>query len=144
MAGMNIVCITGNLGKDPDIRSTASGTTIMQFSLAVNERRKVNDEWTDYTHWIPCVVIGSRAESLSRILHKGSKVGITGRLSYSSWKNESGENRSKIEVKVSEVELLSPRKDGAENVSQSRGDMGNVAAEQETGAMGLYEGEIPF
>ena len=155
---INTVVITGNLGKEPEVRSTANGTTIMQFNLAVSERRKVNNDWTDYTHWIPCVMIGTRAESLSKLLHKGSKIGVTGKLNYSSWKNDNGETRSKVEIKVFEVELLSPKKDGSQgrqNAPQGgyQKDMGTVTAEAEFGVQmqpvqddfsSIYDEDIPF
>lgn len=147
MSNINQVIVTGNIGKDPEVRTTASGVTVMQFSLAVSERRKVNDEWTDYTNWIPCVMIGTRAESLAKFLHKGSKVGIVGKLNYSSWKNENGETRSKVELKVNEVELLTPRNQTSQgqNFAQQK-DMGTVQAEQDFGVtMEPYEdSDIPF
>lgn len=79
---INKVLISGNLTRDPEVRSTAGGMCVMQFGVAVNERRKNNQtgEWEDYPNFIDCTLFGKRAESLSRILAKGAKVAIEGKL----------------------------------------------------------------
>ena len=146
MAGMNTVCITGNLGKDPELRHTAGGTAVLQMNVAVSERRKVNNEWTDYTHWVPCIVFGTRAESLAKFLHKGSKVGISGKLNYSAWKNDKGETRSKLEVVANDVELLTP-KNGGSQAHQNAPDDAVAIAEATYGVQmqPVYEDEdLPF
>ena len=104
---MNSVNVSGRLGKDPEVRSTQGGSTIMSFSLAVSERRKNGQTgtWEEVTHWIDCVVFGKRAESLAKILRKGSYVMVTGRLSQSKWEDKSGNKRSKVEMVVSDVDL---------------------------------------
>lgn len=72
---INRVCISGNLTRDPEIRSTAGGTSVMGFGVAVNERRKnaQTGEWEDYPNFIDCTLFGRRAEALERYLSKGSK-----------------------------------------------------------------------
>ena len=107
---INRVILTGNLTRDPEIRRTQSGMAIMSLGVAVNDRRKNNQtgEWEDYANFIDCTMFGTRAESVSNYLHKGSKVGIDGKLRYSSWERD-GQKRSKIEVVVDDLELLSPR-----------------------------------
>lgn len=111
---INRVNISGNLGQDPEMRTTAGGTNILSFSVAVNDRRKnpQSGEWEDYTNWVPCIVFGTRAEPLSRFLSKGSKVAVEGKLRWSQWEDkETGNKRSKIEVIVDEVEFLSRKSD---------------------------------
>ena len=111
---INRVNISGNLGQDPEMRTTAGGTNILSFSVAVNDRRKnpQSGEWEDYTNWVPCIVFGTRAEPLSRFLIKGSKVAVEGKLRWSQWEDkETGNKRSKIEVIVDEVEFLSRKSD---------------------------------
>lgn len=104
---INRCVISGNLGADPELRSTASGTAILSMRVAVNERRKdQSGEWTDYTNWVDAVMFGARAESVSRFLQKGSKVAVEGRLRYSSWERD-GQKRSKLEVVVDEIEFMS-------------------------------------
>ena len=107
---INRVNISGNLTRDPEMRATATGTQILTFGVAVNDRRRnpQTGEWEDYPNFIDCVVFGNRAEALSRFLSKGSKVAIEGKLRWSQWERD-GQKRSKIEVIVDEVEFLSSR-----------------------------------
>ena len=106
---INRVNISGNLTRDPELRSTAGGTQILSFGVAVNDRRRNQQtgEWEDVPNFVDCVVFGQRAEALSRFLSKGSKVAIEGKLRFSSWETKEGQRRSKLEVVVDEVEFLS-------------------------------------
>lgn len=112
---INRVNISGNLTRDPELRQTTSGTAILRFGVAVNDRRRnQSGEWEDVPNFVDCVVFGNRAEPLSRFLSKGSKVAVEGKLRYSSWERD-GQRRSKLEVVVDEVEFLSPRGAGAQS-----------------------------
>ncbi len=104
---INRVNISGNLTRDPELRSTPGGTQVLTFGVAVNDRRRNSQtgEWEDVPNFIECVVFGARAQALSRFLSKGAKVAIEGKLRYSSWERD-GQKRSKIEVVVDEVEFL--------------------------------------
>lgn len=95
------------------MRQTAGGTQILQFGVAVNDRRRnpQTGEWEDVPNFVDCVVFGSRAEPLSRFLSKGTKVAVEGKLRYSAWETKDGQRRSKLEVVVDDVEFLSPRGD---------------------------------
>ena len=106
---INRVIITGNLTRDPEVRSTQSGMSIMRLGVAVNDRRKNNQtgEWEDVPNCIHCVMFGTRAENVSRYLRKGSKVAIEGKLRWSSWEDKQGGKRSKIEVVVDDLEFMS-------------------------------------
>lgn len=97
---------TGNLAADPELKATKGGTQILTFSIAVNERVKKGDSWEDYTNWVDCVLYGKRAESLSRILHKGTKVAVEGKWHQSRWEKD-GKKHTRWEVNVFEVELMS-------------------------------------
>lgn len=105
---VNQVAITGNLTRDPEVRSTAGGLAVMAFSVAVNERVKNQQtgEWEDRPNFIDCKMFGTRAESVSRYLSKGSKVAVSGRLRWSQWEKD-GQRRSKLEVIVDEIEFMS-------------------------------------
>lgn len=137
---INRVNIAGNVGKEPELRTTAGGKHVLGFSVAVNERRKnQNGEYADYTHWIPCVVFGSRAESLARFIHKGDKLAVDGKLNYSQWQKD-GQSRYKLEVIVDDVEFMT-RRDGQQK------DPGTQAVESYFGvtAQEVYDDvEIPF
>ena len=106
---INRVMITGNLTRDPEVRSTQTGMAIMRLGVAVNDRRKNNQtgEWEDVPNFIDCVMFGTRAENVSRYLRKGSKVAIEGKLRWSSWEDKQGGKRSKIEVIVDDLEFMS-------------------------------------
>jgi single-strand DNA-binding protein len=104
---------------------------IMSLGIAVNDRRKNSQtgEWEDYANFIDCTMFGTRAESVSNYLHKGSKVGIDGKLRYSTWERD-GQKRSKLEVIVDELEFLSPRN------SQGGGNYQNNGGYQNNGYQG--------
>ena len=105
---INSVTIAGNLGKDAELKSSQSGTAILRFGVAVNERRKdQSGNWSDYTNWIGCVMFGKRAQSVAQYLTKGTKVTIQGKLHYSSWQGNDGKTHSKLEVMVDELEFMS-------------------------------------
>lgn len=107
---INRVVISGNLTRDPDLRSTASGMPVLSMGVAVNDRRKnpQTGEWEDYPNFIDCTMFGARAQSLSSYLTKGTKVSIEGKLRWSQWERD-GQKRSKIEVIVDELEFMSSR-----------------------------------
>ena len=111
---INRVNISGNLTRDPELRSTAGGTQILSFGVAVNDRRRNQQtgEWEDVPNFVDCVVFGQRAEALSRFLSKGSKVAIEGKLRFSSWETKEGQRRSKLEVVVTFLSVLELMKIG--------------------------------
>lgn len=127
MANLNKVMLTGNLTQEPDYKVTTNGTAILTLRVAVNDRRKVGDEWTDVPGFYDCVIIGRRAESLRQFLSKGRKVAIEGKLRYSSWEKD-GRLRSKVEIAIDDLELL---------------DSGRKRTDQ-VEAPALYDQEIPF
>ena len=107
MSNINRVTISGNLTRDPEIRTTASGSAILAFSVAVNERRKnaQTDSFEDVANYVGCVMFGPGAEHFSKRLTKGAKVFVDGKLRYSQWEKE-GESRSKLEVVVENLDTL--------------------------------------
>ena len=128
---INRVNITGNITRDPVIRRTESGTAILDFGVAVNDRRKnpQTGEWEDRANFVDCAIFGNRAEALENILSKGSKVAIEGKLRFTQWERDD-QKRSKLSVVVDEIEFMSARKDAAEPVADSD--------------PGLYNDDIPF
>lgn len=126
MSNINRVIISGRLTRDPDVRTTAGGTTVMGLGVAVNDRRRNQQtgQWEDYTNFIDCTMFGTRAEALSHILTKGMLVCIEGRLRWSQWERD-GQKRSKIEVIVDEIEMPSRSQgssgDGAQSYGSSQG-----------------------
>lgn len=120
---VNSVTISGNLTRSIELRMTQGGTAIGRFGIAVNERRKnQSGEWEDYANFVDCVLFGKRAESLEQYLTKGVKVAIKGRLHYSSWEAQDGGKRSKLEVVVDDIDLMSARQDGSQGGNGARGN----------------------
>lgn len=105
---INRVVLTGNLTREPDLRTTTTGLPVLSLGLAVNDRRKNRQtgQWEDKPNFIECKMFGDRATGVTPYLHKGSKVSIEGKLSYSQWTNNQNEKRSKIEVLVDEIEFM--------------------------------------
>lgn len=111
---LNIVAISGNLTRDAELRTTAGGTAVLSFGVAVNDRRQnpQTGEWEDRPNYIDVTIFGKRGSALAQYLHKGSKVSIEGKLRYSSWEKD-GQRRSKLEVIAEEIEFMSQRQDAA-------------------------------
>lgn len=107
---INHVALVGNLTRPPELRSTASGTHVLSFGIAVNDRRKnASGQWEDVPNFFECVTFGNRATALSDILTKGMKVAIAGKLHYSSWE-KGGQKHSKVDIIAQEIELMQNRK----------------------------------
>lgn len=157
---INRVNISGNLTRDPELRATASGTQVLSFGVAVNDRRRnpQTGEWEDYPNFVDCTMFGTRAEAVSRYLSKGSKVAIEGKLRYSSWERD-GQRRSKLEVIVDEIEFMSRGQQGEAGgyaPAPSYGQQGGYApapAQQQAPApmaapvppaVDVYDEDIPF
>lgn len=117
---INKVIATGNLTRDPELRVTATGTPVLGFGIAINERRKnaQTQQWEDYPNFVDCTMFGARAESVSKYLSKGMKVAIEGKLHWSQWERD-GQKRSKIEVFVEEIDFMYGSKNQSQNQMQN-------------------------
>ncbi len=135
---INKVMISGNLTRDPELRSTTSGMPVLGMSVAVNDRRKNQNsgEWEDYPNYIDCTLFGARAEGVAKFLTKGSKVAIEGKLRWSQWERD-GQKRSKIEVIVDEIEFLTSR-DASASPALPKTSIPDVPD------MPVYDEDIPF
>ncbi len=105
-SNINRVAVSGRLTRDAEFRM-AGQAPMISFSIACNDRRKVDGDWTDVANYIDCILFGPRAEKLGDLLRKGAKVCVEGKLRYSSWEAKDGSKRSKLEVAVDELELMS-------------------------------------
>ena len=114
---INRVAISGNLTRDPELRATQGGTSVLALGVAVNDRRKnpQTGAWEDYPNFVDCVVFGARGERLAQYLAKGSKVAVEGKLRYRSWTDQqTGKKRSALEVVVDDIDLMSRQGQGAQ------------------------------
>lgn len=136
---INRVVISGNLTRDPELKATAGGMSILNMRMAVNDRRKNQQtgEWEDKPNYVDVIVFGARAEALHRFLSKGSKVAVEGKLRWSEWETQQGDKRSKLEVVADDVEFLSSRDGGSGGYSAPAAPSGSEGADD------LGE-EIPF
>ena len=112
---VNKVILLGNVGKDPEIRSTGGGTMVANFSLATSDRfQDAQGNWQDRTEWHYLVAFKRLAEIVRDYVKKGTKLYIEGKLQTRSWDDkESGQKRYKTEVVVFDLSLLSARDEGA-------------------------------
>ena len=105
---INHVTLLGRVGADPELRSTKSGTAVVQLRLATDRSTKSGQSETD---WHSVVAWGKTAEAVARYVGKGDRVHVTGRLQQHRWQTDAGERRSRTEVHASEVIFLDSRSD---------------------------------
>ncbi|HXR14881.1 MAG TPA: single-stranded DNA-binding protein [Terriglobales bacterium] len=159
MAGksVNKVILIGNLGKDPELKYTPSGTPVAKFSLATNERFKDKDgNWQDRTEWHNITAWARTAEIAGEYLKKGGKVYIEGSLRTHSWDDKTtGQKKYMTEIVVNDLVLLSGRGEGAGDDSgggRSRGaaaggnnfDQRAPEPEQAVASSPISDEDIPF
>ena len=150
LKSVNKVILIGNLGKDPEVKVTPSGTPVAKFSLATNERYKDKaGQWQDRTEWHNLVAWQRTAEIIGEYVKKGSKIYVEGRLQTSSWDDKTtGEKKYRTEIIVNDLVLLSGRGDG-EGASRSASGGGSFdqRAEPEPAPAhtgGITDEDIPF
>jgi len=116
MAASNInrVVISGNLTRDPDLRSLQSGSSVCSLRIAVNTRRKdASGEWVDKPNYFSVTVWGAQGENCNRFLAKGRPVAIDGRLEWREWQDKEGNKRESVEIIADSVQFLgSPSENG--------------------------------
>jgi single-strand DNA-binding protein len=129
---VNKVILLGNVGKDPEIRSTPGGTMVANLTLATSDRQKdPQGNWQDRTEWHNLVAFQRTAEIIRDYVKKGAKLYVEGKIQTRSWDDkESGQKRYRTEIIVNDLSLLSGR--GDEGGGQSSGSQaqrgGNTAS----------------
>ncbi len=150
---INRVVLTGNLTRDPDLRTTPGGVSVCKLGIAVNGRRKngATGQWEEKANFFRVTVFGQQGENCAQYLRKGRPVAIDGRLEWSQWENE-GQKRESIDIIADTVQFLGGRDDAGNGNGFSSGAR---AAESDvpidTGdfeptpvAAGAAEDDIPF
>ncbi len=119
MASFNRVIIIGNLTRDPEYRSLASGQGVCRLGLATNRqfKNKQSGSMVQEVCYIDVDVWGAQAESCRQYLQKGRAVLIEGRLKYDSWDDQSGQKRSKHSIVAENVKFLGSNGAASENLS---------------------------
>jgi single-strand DNA-binding protein len=110
---VNKVILLGNVGKDPEIRTTQGGTIVATFSIATTDRQKdPQGNWQDKTEWHNLVAFQRTAEIVRDYVKKGHKLYVEGKLTTRSWDDkDSGQKKYKTEIIVNDLSLLSGRGD---------------------------------
>ena len=148
---VNKVILLGNVGKDPEIRSTTGGTLVANLSLATSERYKdKGGEWQERTEWHNLVGYARGAEILRDYVKKGSKLYAEGRITTRSWDDkETGKKAYRTEIVVNEISLLSPAEESNGRPgtngrdSHSRTNRYSEPAD-DLGSVGITDDDIPF
>jgi single-strand DNA-binding protein len=110
---INRVILTGNLTRDPELRSLPSGMSVCSLRVACNTRRKNNStgEWEDKPNFFDVTVWGAQGENCARFLAKGRPVALDGRLEWREWQDQQGNNRQSVEIIADSVQFLGGRDD---------------------------------
>ncbi|NOY30400.1 MAG: single-stranded DNA-binding protein [Planctomycetes bacterium] len=111
MASYNRVTLVGNLTRDPELRYIPSGMAVSDIGLAINDRVKRNDQWTEETTFVDVTLWGRTAEVANEYLSKGSSVLIEGRLKLDTWEKD-GQKRSKLKVVGEKMQMLGSKGGG--------------------------------
>jgi single-strand DNA-binding protein len=147
---VNKVILVGRLGKDPEMRYTASGTAVVNFSMATNHFTKDQDgNNSDTTEWHQVVAFGRTAEVAGEYLNKGKLVYIEGRLQTRSWDDQNGQKRYKTEVVCSNLQLLGSKGDSEMAQTEAPAmektvDNNNEKESQTAAATSDEEDDLPF
>jgi single-strand DNA-binding protein len=152
-SNINVVVITGNLTKDPELRSTGGGTPVCDLRVAVNSRRKNGQtgEWEDKPNYFDVTVWGAQGENCANYLSKGRPVAVEGRLDWSEWEAKDGSGRRQaVRIVANSVQFLGSR-DGSGGNGNGGGDFtpsSDVPADSSdfatTAAGGGSDDDIPF
>ena len=132
-SNINVVVVTGNLTRDPELRHTPSGTAVCKLRIAVNTRRKSQDgNWEDKPNYFDVTVWGAQGENCSTYLVKGRPVAISGRLEWREWQNDNGDKRQAVEIIAETVQFLGSR-DGSGGGGNGNGGNGGGFAGGDSG-----------
>ncbi|RKQ92973.1 single-strand DNA-binding protein [Solirubrobacter pauli] len=136
---INRVVLTGNLTRDPELRTTPSGASVCSMRLASNTRHKSGGQWVDKPNYFNVTVWGAQGENCARFLSKGRPVAVDGRLEWREWQQDDSK-REAVEIVADSVQFLTtPERDGD---SSSHGN-GNGAIEPTPVGAGDPD-DIPF
>jgi single-strand DNA-binding protein len=154
-SNVNVVVVTGNLTRDPELRHTGGGTAVCDMRVAVNSRRKdQSGNWVDKPNYFDVTVWGAQGENCANYLSKGRPVAIEGRLDWREWEAKDGGKRQAVQIIANTVQFLGSRDGGGGNGDGGGGGgftpRSDVPADQSdfepapTGSGATPEDDIPF
>jgi len=145
---INQVTLIGRLTRDAELKHTQSGTAVCKFAIAVNRSRKNGDQWQDEAHFFDIVVWGRQGEAVHQYLTKGKQIGVLGELRQNRWQDNSGNNRSKVEIHADNLQLLGGRDGNSGGNHSSPGNTYKRASGSSDDDWGIgpdqFEDDIPF
>ena len=150
MAATNInrVVLTGNLTRDPELRTTPSGTSVCSLRVACNTRRRdASGEWVDKPNYFDVTVWGAQGENAAQYLSKGRPVAVDGRLEWREWEDSNGNKRQAVDIIADSVQFLGSR-EGSDNggrfTPQSDVPADTADFEKAPAGSGSGDDDIPF
>jgi single-strand DNA-binding protein len=150
-SNINVVVITGNLTKDPELRSTGGGTPVCELRVAVNSRRKNGQtgEWEDKPNFFDVTVWGAQGENCANYLSKGRPVAVEGRLDWREWEAKDGSGkRQAVSIIANSVQFLGSRDGSGGGNGNGFTPSSDVPADtsdyQAAAAGGAADDDIPF
>ena len=153
---INVVVLTGNLTRDPELRSLPSGMSVCSLRIASNTRRKgQSGEWEDKANYFDVTVWGAQGENCARFLSKGRSVALNGRFEWREWQAQDGQKRQSVEIIADSVQFLGSRDDAQSSgggngftpqsdVPVDNRDFQPVAAPASNGGSSAADDDIPF
>ncbi|HKO37811.1 MAG TPA: single-stranded DNA-binding protein [Solirubrobacterales bacterium] len=156
-SNVNVVVVTGNLTRDPELRHTGGGTAVCDLRVAVNSRRKdQSGNWVDKPNYFDVTVWGAQGENCANYLSKGRPVAIEGRLDWREWEAKDGGKRQAVQIVANTVQFLGSR-DGGGGGGAGNGNGGGFTPQSDVpadmsdfnsapagGGGGASEDDIPF
>ena len=136
---MNKLTIIGNLTRDPESRTTASGSTVCSFTVAVNRRRSSQNSNQPEADFFRVSVWNQQGENCQRYLTKGRKVAVVGPVMVNTYTANDGTTRASMEVTADDVEFLSPRPEAAQQDTSSP-----VQPVQQASFQQVDDDDLPF
>ena len=117
---VNKVIVLGNIGRTPEVKKTAGGTTVCTFNVACTEKYTKDGQKVEETEWVSCVAYGKTGDTISTYFGKGSEIYIEGKMKTRSWEDKNGgSKRYATEVIVNEFKFTSGSKRGEEPRQES-------------------------
>ncbi len=143
---LNKAILIGNLGADPEIRYTQSGTQVATFNVATSERWKGQDgQMQESTEWHRIVAFGRLAEICGEYLNKGSRVYIEGKIQTRKWQDQNGNDKYTTEIITREMKMLTPRGTGTgDSINSGGGQSGQDSFPEPPPNFGGTGEDVPF
>lgn len=141
---LNQVTLVGNLGADPEIRTTPTGSQIGSLRVAtVSSRKSQSGNWEDETEWHRVTIFGKTAEFFGNYARKGNRVLVTGRIRTRKWQDKNGQDQYTTEIVANEAQILERREGGSAANAQTQSSYGQGHSSQPEADQDFND-DIPF